>query len=81
MQIYCPIKGRITTSGNENIFISATCGEKGISFLQGNSELGIRYKEDKSENTETSLSANSINSDATKVTVNGKDYEVIIHSE
>ena len=66
---------------DENIFISATCGEKGISFLQGNSELGIRYKEDKSENAETSLSANSINSDATKVTVNGKDYEVIIHSE
>ena len=65
---------------DENIFISATCGEKGISFLQGNSELGIRYKEDKSENVETSLSANSINSDATKVTVNGKDYEVIIHS-
>ena len=30
----------------ENIFIAATCGAKGISFLQGDKPLGIRYKAD-----------------------------------
>ncbi|NEX12488.1 MAG: biotin attachment protein [Prosthecochloris sp.] len=30
----------------ENIFISATCGAKGIAFLKGDGPLGIRYKAD-----------------------------------
>ena len=30
----------------ENIFISATCGSQGISFLKGDGKDGIRYKED-----------------------------------
>ncbi|HED31357.1 MAG TPA: biotin attachment protein [Prosthecochloris aestuarii] len=30
----------------ENIFISATCGAKGIAFLKGEAPLGIRYKAD-----------------------------------
>jgi len=31
---------------DENIFIAATCGAKGISFLQGDKPMGIRYKKD-----------------------------------
>jgi len=30
----------------ENIFIAATCGAKGIGFLNGDRPLGIRYKDD-----------------------------------
>ncbi len=30
----------------ENIFISATCGAKGVAFLKGEGPLGIRYKKD-----------------------------------
>jgi pyruvate carboxylase subunit B len=30
----------------ENIFIAATCGAKGIAFLQGDCSTGIRYKAD-----------------------------------
>lgn len=30
----------------ENIFIAATCGAKGISFLKGEKPMGIRYKAD-----------------------------------
>lgn len=30
---------------DENIFIVATCDEKGIEFLKGNKPMGIRYKE------------------------------------
>ena len=31
---------------DENVMISATCGDKGIAFLKGDKPLGIRYKED-----------------------------------
>ena len=31
---------------DENIFIAATCGDKGIAFLQGDCSTGIRYKAD-----------------------------------
>ena len=69
---------------DENIFISATCGEKGISFLEGKSELGVRYKDDESkENIQANQSNNSRsqNGEVTRVTVNGKDYEVIIQAD
>tara|TARA_B100000953_G_scaffold66092_1_gene52880 strand:- start:346 stop:1134 length:789 start_codon:yes stop_codon:yes gene_type:complete len=66
-------------STDENIFISATCGAKGIAFLEGNSELGIRYKDNNIK--ESTSSNNKPSSDEiTRVTVNGKDYEVIIYS-
>jgi len=31
---------------DENIFIAAACGEKGINFLKGDKPFGIRYKEE-----------------------------------
>jgi len=66
-------------TSEENIFISATCGDKGISYLEGNAELGVRYKTDESEaKSNKSNNSNSTNEDVTKVTVNGKEYEVII---
>jgi len=66
-------------TSEENIFISATCGDKGISYLEGNAELGVRYKTDESESkSNKSNNSNSTNEDVTKVTVNGKEYEVII---
>ncbi|MFW5893824.1 MAG: biotin/lipoyl-containing protein [Verrucomicrobiota bacterium] len=30
----------------ENIFIIATCGDKGLAYLQGNSQPGVRYKDE-----------------------------------
>ena len=72
-------KGLETT--DENIFISATCGEKGIAFLEGNSELGVRYKEDISDKPTSKSEPKSPNGEVTKVTVNGKDYEVVIHTD
>ena len=30
---------------DENVFIAAACGAKGIAFLQGKSKIGVRYKE------------------------------------
>ena len=66
-------------STDENIFISATCGAKGIAFLEGHGELGIRYK-DKNIKGSTNSNNKSSSDEITRVTVNGKDYEVIIHS-
>ena len=66
-------------STDENIFISATCGAKGIAFLEGNGELGIRYKDNNIEES-TNSNKHPSSDDITRVTVNGKDYEVIIHS-
>ena len=68
-------------TSDENIFISATCGEKGIAFLEGNSELGVRYKEDNSDKPTSNSESKSPNGEVTKVTVNGKDYEVVIHTD
>ena len=68
-------------TSDENIFISATCGEKGIAFLEGNSELGVRYKEDNSDKPTSKSESKSPNGEVTKVTVNGKDYEVVIHTD
>jgi pyruvate carboxylase subunit B len=31
---------------DETIFITSTCGEKGVEYLKGNKPMGIRYKED-----------------------------------
>lgn len=55
----------------ENIFIAAACGEKGIAFLKGDRPLGIRYKAD--------VEAKSCKSDvptAYTVTVEGKTFNV-----
>lgn len=59
---------------DENIFIVATCKEKGITFLQGKAELGIR----KIEKQEKTSSKDSKGSGSYTVTINGKNYSVVI---
>ena len=56
---------------DENIFISATCGTKGIDFLKGNGELGVRYKDD---NSPTKDIFNHT------VTINGEEFDLEIVS-
>lgn len=53
----------------ENIFIAATCKEKGIAFLQGHGTIGVRKN---SPASTTSVGK----SDAYTVKVNGKNYAV-----
>lgn len=52
---------------DENIFIAAACGDKGISFLKGEGKVGVRYKE---------KPAAKVSSGSFNVTVNGKPYQV-----
>ncbi len=73
---------------DENIFISATCGAKGIAFLKGEAPLGIRYKKDVEAEAaakqapkapakpEPSVSKSS--SGNYTVTVDGKSYNVTV---
>jgi pyruvate carboxylase subunit B len=73
------LKDKNLETTDENIFISATCGDQGIAFLEGKGELGIRYSNDTKEPT-TSKATSNLNTYKTKVSVNGTDYEVTINS-
>ena len=70
---------------DENIFISATCGAKGLAFLEGKSELGVRYSKDmeKSKVNTNSSKDKSVSKNSSKATVSidGNVYEVTIYSK
>jgi len=68
----------ITDLSDENIFIAAACGDKGIAFLKGNCTLGVRKNEPASKAaTGTAASVKSANANgAYCVTLNGKKYNV-----
>lgn len=68
---------------DENIFITSTCGDKGIAYLTGNKPMGIRFKEDETKKKEaaTPAAACPASSKCEKeanytVTVNGKAFSV-----
>ena len=74
---------------DENIFIAATCGAKGIAFLKGDAQLGIRYKDDveaetaaKSAPKAAAQATPASKSPATPghytITVDGKSYNVTV---
>lgn len=58
---------------DENIFIAAACGDKGIAFLKGEGKIGVRYKEKAKP-----AAATAGNFD---VTVNGKAYKVGLNGD
>ncbi len=59
---------------DENVFISATCKEKGITFLKGNAKIGVR-KIDPNEK-EASAAANTKAATEFTVKVNQNEYNV-----
>ena len=56
---------------DENVFISASCQEKGILYLQGKGPMGCRFAEDV-------VPKAAANKDGVTVTINGKAYGVKI---
>ncbi len=72
----------------ENIFIAAACGEKGINFLKGDKPFGIRYKEEEKPASKGAkaytANVNGTNvvvelnaaGDAYTAKVNGKSFDV-----
>ncbi|MDY6407749.1 MAG: biotin/lipoyl-containing protein [Pseudomonadota bacterium] len=53
---------------DENIFIVAACGEKGITFLSGKGKIGVRYKEKSKPQNSTY-----------QVTVGGESFHVVLN--
>lgn len=70
----------------ENIFIVASCGAKGITFLKGEAKTAVRKNEPKPEATPAAAatpvpSAAPAKTGTYAVTVNGKTYEVEIDGD
>ena len=61
----------------ENIFIVATCGEKGIKYLKGEGEVGVR----KNKKEEATAKADSGSAGTYVVTVNGKEHSMVIEGD
>ena len=69
---------------DENVFIVASCGQKGIDFLQGKGKIAVRYAEKKIEQkSESSVENLIVNGEkfevklqGNTVVVNGKEYTV-----
>ncbi len=62
----------ITDLSEENIFIAATCKEKGIQFLKGEAKIGVRKGAAQRETPEAAKGG----ADGYTVTVNGNSYGV-----
>ncbi len=58
---------------DENVFIVATCGDKGLTFLKGEAKLGIRKNEAKAAKT------TSGNIACYNVSLDGKNYSVTLN--
>ncbi len=72
---------------DENIFIAAACGDKGIAFLKGEAKIGVRYKEKPavkvtSGNFDVTVDGKAYQAslDGDKVTVNGKTFNVSVNA-
>jgi pyruvate carboxylase subunit B len=57
---------------DENLFIAASCKEKGIAFLKGEATVGVRKEVAKSAEAK---------SDGYTVTVNGQEYAIVLDGE
>lgn len=58
----------------ENIFIAAACGDKGIAFLKGDRPMGIRYKE------AAAPAKKAASSDVYTATIDGKSVSVQLNA-
>ena len=63
---------------DENIFIVASCSEKGIRFLKGEGTIGVRKIDRKREDSKKTTASSTPKSNAVTVTLNGKSYAVKI---
>ncbi len=77
-KVRCETEG-IETS-DENVFIVATCQDKGVAFLQGKAEIGVR-KVDKFAPAGGAAAAAGSASGNYSVSVGGKSYQVAINGD
>ena len=78
------LKENNITITDENIFILASCKDKGLEFLKGNATFSVYYKDkDKNKTTENKIIATAPKTymegpQNFTVSVNGKDYNVTV---
>ena len=69
----------------ENIFIAAACGDKGIAFLKGDRPMGIRYREEEKPAAKGGAAAYTATVDGKNVTVevsaDGKEYTAKVNGK
>jgi pyruvate carboxylase subunit B len=68
---------------DENVFIVSTCVDKGVAYLQGKAEVGVR-KVDKSAASDSAAATTSTPASATgsySVNIGGKNYSVAINGD
>lgn len=63
---------------DENIFIAAACGDKGVAFLKGEATEGVRKNEPSNPEPSAPAAAGPASYD---ITVNGKSYAVTVNGE
>src|SRR5690606_30807616 len=68
------LKERNLADTDENLFIVATCKEKGLAFLEGKGELGIRKNEPQQVAPQPAAGAASGTPAEYRVEVNGREY-------
>ena len=66
---------------DENVFIAAACGAKGIAFLQGKGKLGVRYKEKNKPSAVVSTSHYQVKIDGENFDVEIKGDKAIVNGE
>ena len=66
---------------DENVFIAATCREKGILFLQGKATIGVRKEAKKKEGEVKAEEAKPKTPPVYTVTINGKPYVVSLKED
>ena len=74
----CEQEGIETT--DENVFIVATCQDKGVAYLKGTAEVGVR-KVDKSAAAGGAAPAAAAGSGSYSVSIGGKSYQVSIDGD
>ncbi len=66
---------------DENIFIAATCREKGIAFLKGEARVNVRKKEPEAAEAPSEPSAGTVAGPGPwSVTVDGVEHEVLVEN-
>jgi pyruvate carboxylase subunit B len=66
---------------DENIFIVAACGDKGMAFLKGEGEVGVRKEEPEKQQPQATPETKPDQPQTYQVSVNGKSYNMTIDGD
>lgn len=71
----------ITDFSDENIFIAAACGAKGIAFLKGEATVGVRKNNMQAKTPVKKEETNTSKINSYNLMINGKNFDVEVYEE